>query len=111
MATILIPPPAVAPPAQAEPSSTPPSPSGPSYIRKPCAAAKDGLCLPAFGRVNRHGVPWVGIVASTVVTLHLPTGVDDATSEALALRAAGAVREIDHWTPVVDVTIERGGRP
>jgi basic amino acid/polyamine antiporter, APA family len=33
----------------------------------PYAAAKDGLFLRAFAKENRHGVPWFGIVASTVV--------------------------------------------
>jgi APA family basic amino acid/polyamine antiporter len=33
----------------------------------PYAAAKDGLFLDAFSRVNRNDVPWVGVVASTVV--------------------------------------------
>jgi APA family basic amino acid/polyamine antiporter len=33
----------------------------------PWAAAKDGLFLRGFAKENRHGVPWVGIVASTVV--------------------------------------------
>lgn len=33
----------------------------------PYAAAKDGLFLPAFGRENAKGVPWVGIVVSTAV--------------------------------------------
>ncbi len=33
----------------------------------PYAAAKDGLFLQAFARVNRHHVPWVGVVVSTIV--------------------------------------------
>jgi APA family basic amino acid/polyamine antiporter len=33
----------------------------------PLAAAKDGLFPEAFRRLNRHGVPWFGIVASTVL--------------------------------------------
>ena len=33
----------------------------------PYAAAKDGLFLRAFAKENRHGVPWFGIVVSTVV--------------------------------------------
>jgi APA family basic amino acid/polyamine antiporter len=33
----------------------------------PFAAAKDGLFHPAFSKVNRHDVPWFGILASTVV--------------------------------------------
>ena len=33
----------------------------------PYAAAKDGLFLQAFAKVNRHGVPWFGIVVSTIV--------------------------------------------
>ncbi|HEX7165567.1 MAG TPA: amino acid permease [Acidimicrobiales bacterium] len=33
----------------------------------PYAAAKDGLFLDAFGKTNRKGVPWFGVVASTVV--------------------------------------------
>jgi APA family basic amino acid/polyamine antiporter len=33
----------------------------------PYAAAKDGLFLPAFAKESSRGVPWVGIVASTVV--------------------------------------------
>lgn len=33
----------------------------------PYAAAKDGLFLPHFARVDRRGVPWFGIVASTAV--------------------------------------------
>lgn len=33
----------------------------------PYAAAKDRLFLHAFARVNRHQVPWVGVVVSTVV--------------------------------------------
>jgi APA family basic amino acid/polyamine antiporter len=33
----------------------------------PFAAAKDGLFLPAFAKLNRHDAPWFGIVASTVV--------------------------------------------
>jgi APA family basic amino acid/polyamine antiporter len=33
----------------------------------PYAAAKDGLFLPAFGRISAKGVPWVGIVVSTIV--------------------------------------------
>ena len=33
----------------------------------PFAAAKDGLFHPAFAKVNRHDVPWFGILASTVV--------------------------------------------
>jgi APA family basic amino acid/polyamine antiporter len=33
----------------------------------PYAAAKDGLFLEAFGKVNRNNVPWFGIVVSTVV--------------------------------------------
>jgi hypothetical protein len=69
------------------------------------------LCrhLPVVGSGARASVHRDGRRA--VVTLRLPTEVDDATAEALAVRAAGAVREIDHWTPVVDVTIERGARP
>jgi APA family basic amino acid/polyamine antiporter len=33
----------------------------------PYAAAKDGLFLDAFGKVNRHQVPWVGVLVSTIV--------------------------------------------
>jgi APA family basic amino acid/polyamine antiporter len=33
----------------------------------PYAAAKDGLFLDAFGKVNRHQVPWVGVLISTIV--------------------------------------------
>jgi APA family basic amino acid/polyamine antiporter len=33
----------------------------------PYAAAKDGLFLHPFSRVNSRGVPWVGVVVSTVV--------------------------------------------
>ncbi len=33
----------------------------------PYAAAKDGLFPSAFAKVNRSGVPWVGIIASTIV--------------------------------------------
>ena len=33
----------------------------------PYAAAKDGLFLQAFAKTNRHGMPWFGIVVSTVV--------------------------------------------
>jgi basic amino acid/polyamine antiporter, APA family len=33
----------------------------------PYAAAKDGLFLPAFSKVNRRQVPWFGIVVSTIV--------------------------------------------
>lgn len=33
----------------------------------PYAAAKDGLFLHAFAKTNRKGVPWFGVVASTVV--------------------------------------------
>jgi APA family basic amino acid/polyamine antiporter len=33
----------------------------------PYAAAKDGLFLQAFAKANRRGVPWFGIVASTIV--------------------------------------------
>jgi APA family basic amino acid/polyamine antiporter len=33
----------------------------------PYAAAKDGLFLDAFTKVNRHDVPWVGVVVSTIV--------------------------------------------
>jgi basic amino acid/polyamine antiporter, APA family len=33
----------------------------------PYAAAKDGLFLHAFARVNRHQVPWVGVAVSTIV--------------------------------------------
>jgi APA family basic amino acid/polyamine antiporter len=33
----------------------------------PFAAAKDGLFHPAFSKVSRQGVPWFGIIASTVV--------------------------------------------
>ena len=33
----------------------------------PYAAAKDGLFLRAFAKENRHGVPWFGIVVSTIV--------------------------------------------
>jgi APA family basic amino acid/polyamine antiporter len=33
----------------------------------PYAAAKDGLFLPAFAKVNKANVPWVGILASTAV--------------------------------------------
>jgi APA family basic amino acid/polyamine antiporter len=33
----------------------------------PYAAAKDGLFVDAFARVNRNNVPWVGVIASTVV--------------------------------------------
>jgi APA family basic amino acid/polyamine antiporter len=33
----------------------------------PYAAAKDGLFLDAFAKENRRGVPWFGIVASTIV--------------------------------------------
>jgi APA family basic amino acid/polyamine antiporter len=33
----------------------------------PYAAAKDGLFLDAFGKLNRRGAPWVGIVVSTIV--------------------------------------------
>ena len=33
----------------------------------PYAAAKDGLFLHAFAKENRNGVPWFGIVVSTVV--------------------------------------------
>src|SRR4029453_10573547 len=33
----------------------------------PYAAAKDGLFLHHFAKVNRANVPWVGIVASTAV--------------------------------------------
>ena len=33
----------------------------------PYAAAKDGLFLSAFGKVNRHNVPWVGVIVSTIV--------------------------------------------
>ncbi|QYG93504.1 amino acid permease [Iamia sp. SCSIO 61187] len=33
----------------------------------PYAAARDGLFLPAFAKESRTGVPWFGIVASTVV--------------------------------------------
>jgi APA family basic amino acid/polyamine antiporter len=33
----------------------------------PYAAAKDGLFLSAFGKLNRNQVPWVGIVVSTMV--------------------------------------------
>lgn len=33
----------------------------------PYAAAKDGLFLDSFAKVNRHNVPWVGVVASAAV--------------------------------------------
>jgi APA family basic amino acid/polyamine antiporter len=33
----------------------------------PFAAAKDGLFLSSFSKVNKHDAPWFGIVASTVV--------------------------------------------
>jgi APA family basic amino acid/polyamine antiporter len=33
----------------------------------PWAAAKDGLFLPQFAKVNRDGTPWFGIVVSTIV--------------------------------------------
>jgi APA family basic amino acid/polyamine antiporter len=33
----------------------------------PFVAAKDGLFLPAFAKVNRSNVPWFGIIASTAV--------------------------------------------
>ncbi len=33
----------------------------------PYAAAKDGLFPQAFAKVNKHQVPWIGVVASTVV--------------------------------------------
>jgi basic amino acid/polyamine antiporter, APA family len=33
----------------------------------PFAAAKDGLFHPAFSKVNKHDVPWFGILASTTV--------------------------------------------
>lgn len=33
----------------------------------PYAAAKDGLFLSAFGKLNANRVPWVGVIASTVV--------------------------------------------
>lgn len=33
----------------------------------PYAAAKDGLFLPAFAKESKRGVPWFGIVASTIV--------------------------------------------
>ena len=33
----------------------------------PYAAAKDGLFLQSFGKVNKNNVPWVGVIASTVV--------------------------------------------
>jgi APA family basic amino acid/polyamine antiporter len=33
----------------------------------PYAAAKDGLFLPAFAKESSRGVPWFGIIASTVV--------------------------------------------
>jgi APA family basic amino acid/polyamine antiporter len=33
----------------------------------PWAAAKDGLFLPQFAKVNRDGTPWFGIVVSTLV--------------------------------------------
>jgi len=33
----------------------------------PWAAAKDGLFMPQFAKVNRDGTPWFGIVVSTIV--------------------------------------------
>jgi APA family basic amino acid/polyamine antiporter len=33
----------------------------------PYVAAKEGLFLPQFAKVDEHGTPWFGIVASTVV--------------------------------------------
>ncbi len=33
----------------------------------PFAAAKDGLFLPQFAKVNKDGTPWFGIVVSTIV--------------------------------------------
>jgi len=33
----------------------------------PYAAAKDGLFLSAFAKTNSHGIPWFGVVVSTVV--------------------------------------------
>lgn len=33
----------------------------------PYAAAKDGLFLHAFARVNRNQVPWIGVIVSTIV--------------------------------------------
>ena len=33
----------------------------------PWAAAKDGLFLPQFAKVNRDGTPWFGILVSTIV--------------------------------------------
>ncbi|MGO9196204.1 MAG: APC family permease [Acidimicrobiales bacterium] len=33
----------------------------------PWAAAKDGLFLPQFAKVNKDGTPWFGIVVSTIV--------------------------------------------
>jgi basic amino acid/polyamine antiporter, APA family len=33
----------------------------------PYAAAKDGLFLQSFAKVNRNNVPWVGVIASTAV--------------------------------------------
>jgi hypothetical protein len=46
-----------------------------------------------------------------LVTLVLPSSVDDATAEAMAVRAAGVVRKIDRWTGIVDVNIEREDQP
>lgn len=37
----------------------------------PCAAARDGLAPPVFGRMSARGTPWVGLVSSSAIVTGL----------------------------------------
>jgi basic amino acid/polyamine antiporter, APA family len=112
MATTLTPPPAVAPPAQAEPSA---AEQRAHALGLPSATA---LVIGSIICTGVFTMPAVmaGAGPSSIITLV----VIGAGALLLGIMfgqltkwipTSGAVREIDQWTPVVDVTIERGGRP
>ncbi|HTV15264.1 MAG TPA: APC family permease [Acidobacteriaceae bacterium] len=65
-----------------------------SYARVPMAVAGDGLLLPALGRTNQRGVPWVAVLACAVAwALALPLSFERLISLDLILYGSSLMLE------------------